>query len=761
MSPQSPHFVHPSNIRRLFTTSLVFWAAAFSNVAVTAADALPTASARPRVALVLSGGGARGLAHIGVIRELERMRIPVDCIVGTSMGGVVGGVYAAGMPVDEMERTTLAIDWAHAFQDRPDRLAMRARRKKDENGHFALPEFGVRNGAVVSPAGVIYGQNLSEVLNRLTLRAIGTQRFDQLPIPFQTVATDIATGHRVTLDSGPLPAALRATMSVPAVMAPVEVDDKLLIDGGLVDNLPVRAGRVLCGDVVIAVNLGTPLLAREEIGSAFSVGLQMVNILTEQNVRTSLAALGPADVLVSPVLDALTSGSFDQAQPLFLAGELAVRQVAAQLQGLAVSADDFAQWKTRHDRLVDADFPVDEVRIAPMKTVNPQVLLAVIKPQDANQSANTLMQSTASVFQRGDFERVQLSFAQDNGRNIALLEPKEKSWGPDYLRLGLSLTAQTGERTSFNMVMGHTQTWLNRLGARWQNVLQVGEKNALHSEFLQPLALDSPWFVAPRFLASVEQSPIYFGEAQVARINRTQTLLALEAGTELGRSGDIRLGLEVGQEKYQIDIGPALAGTNWAALRAATARLDFDTLDKAHFPTQGYRAVLDVHQSASALGAKTDYLRTSMDFTAVQTWRRNTFQAQLLYANVEHPDASATDVVFDLIPLGGFQRLSGYPVNRFRVDQVAFARLGYQRNIAPVMGLTLGGIVSQTYFGASLEAAQLRQSYDTSTANGLYKSAALFIGADTLLGPTALSLGFGENGQRAVWFSVGVPWTLK
>ena len=688
------------------------------------------------------------------------MRIPVDCVVGTSMGGVVGGVYAAGMPVDEMERATLAIDWTRAFQDRPDRLAMRARRKKDENGHFALPEFGLRDGEVVSPAGVIYGQNLAVVLNLLTRRAMGTKHFDQLQIPFKTIATDIATGHRVLLDSGPLPAALRATMSIPTVMAPVELEEKLLIDGGLVDNLPVSTGRSMCGDVVIAVNLGTPLLTRKEIGSAVSVGVQMVNILTEQNVRASLALLRPGDVLVSPVLDALTSGSFDQAQALFLAGESAVRSVASQLERLAVSPTQFLQWKARHDRPVEPDFLIDEVRIAPLKTVNAQVLLAEIRPDNANQSASGLMESTTRVFQRGDFERVELNFLQEDGKNIALLDPKEKSWGPDYLRFGLSMAAQTGERTSFNMVLGHTQTWLNRFGARWQNLLQIGEKNALHSEFLQPLALDSPWFVAPRFLASVEQAPIYFGAAQVARVTRTQTVAALEVGSELGKSGDIRIGAEVGQEKYQIDIGPAIEGTNWTPLRAITARLDFDTLDKAHFPTRGYRAVLDLHQSSGTLGAQVEFLRTSMDLVAVQTWKQNTFNVQMVLGNVEHVGA-ATDILFDLIPVGGFQRLSGFPVNRFRVDQLAFARLGYQRNIPPVMGLTLGGIVSQTYFGASLEAARIWQTYDQSTANGLYKSAALFVGADTLLGPTALSVGIGENGQRAVWFSVGVPWTLK
>jgi NTE family protein len=714
---------------------------------------------RPRVALALSGGGARGLAHIGVIRELERMRIPVDCIAGTSMGGIVGGIYASGLPIDELERSAREIDWTLAFQERPDRSVMRARRKKDENGHFAQPEFGIRNGEVISPAGVVYGQNLAEIMTRLTDRARGIERFDQLPIPYRAIATDIATGQPVVLDHGQLPVAMRATMSVPAVMAPIEIDDKLLVDGGLVDNLPVSTARALCGEVVIAVNLGTPLLSRKEIGSALSVGVQMVNILTEQNVRASLAMLRAEDVLLTPRLDDLNSGSFDQADPLIDAGEQSVKVMAEQLARLSVSPEQFARWKAGHDRRENRDFKIGAVRIAKLNVVNPAVLSTELAPIYRDGDATKLSEATRRLFQRGDFERVNLGFTEEAGLGAALIDAKEKSWGPHYLRFGLNMTAQSGESTSFNAVVGSTQTWLNSYGGRWQNLIQVGTKNVAHSELLQPIAPGSPVFVAPRLLGTMEQAPIYIGEAQVARLTRTQALVALEAGTEFGHDGEMRLGTLFGKEKYAADIGPISGSSEWSTLRAFTARFDLDTMNKAHFPTHGYRALLDVNRTYGETSDKTGYLRRILEITAAETWKQNTFNFQLMAGKIDHTESS-TAILFDLIPLGGFQRLSAYPVSRFRVNQVEFGRLGYQRNIPPLLGLHLGGIVTQTYFGGSIEAANIRQEYDSATANGLYKSLSVFVGADTILGPAAVSLGVGPSGARAIWLSIGTPWTL-
>jgi NTE family protein len=678
------------------------------------------------------------------------------------MGGVVGGVYASGMPIDELETEARAINWAQAFQDTPDRAAMRARRKKDENGHFARPEFGYHDGGVAAPAGVIYGQNLSEILSRFARRAVDIDHFDHLPIPYRAVATDIATGQAVLLDRGSLPLAMRATMSVPAVMAPLELDGKLLIDGGLVDNLPVAKARALCGTSVIAVNLGTPLLDRRELGSAVSVGLQMVNILTEQNVRASLTALTPQDVLISPQLDGLNSGSFDRIDALIDAGEQSVKAVAARLQPLAVSPEVFAHWKQKHDSTPMQDLQPHSVQIAPLKWVNPDTLRTALQPEDgaASPTEAQLRASVAKIYGHGDFERVQLSFAQDQGKRIALVEPTEKSWGPNYLRFGLSMVAQSGESTSFNAVAGFTSSWLNSFGARWQNILQIGEKNALHAEFHQPLAPGSSLFVAPRLLATQDQSPIYRGNTQVARFSRTQVLTALELGTEFGHSGEMRLGLQVGRESYRADVGVVGGATDATPIRALTARVDVDALDNANFPTQGYRVLLELHDASKTLGNQNDFKRQLLDMTLARTWSQNTFSAQLITGKVDYA-CPAGNIVFDLIPVGGFQRLAGYPAGRFRVDQLSFLRLGYQRNIPPLLGLNLGGIISQTYLGGTLEFARIEQSQDPLTSSGAYQSGSVFIGTDTVLGPAALSFGLSQQGNATVWLSIGVPWTPR
>ena len=671
------------------------------------------------------------------------------------MGSIIGGVYASGMPIDEIERSAQEIDWALAFQERPDRSAMRARRKRDENGHFARPEFGFRDGNIISPAGVIYGQRLSDILSRLGQRAIGSSDFSQLPIPFSAVATDIATGKPVVLDHGSLPLAMRASMSVPAVMAPVALDGKMLIDGGLVDNLPSSTARKMCGEVLIAVNLGTPLLDRKDIGSAVSVGLQMVNILTEQNVQSALATLTPRDILITPNLEALNASDFDRVEDFIKAGEAAALVAATKLAELAVSPEQFFDWKAGRDRPAIEDFHVDEIKISPLKSVNPEILRADLLGMKNQHTGKSLLDEANRIFERGDFERVQVSIANIDGRRVATIEPTEKSWGPDYLRFGLSMTAQTGESTAFNAVLAYTQTWVNSFGARWQTALQIGERSALHSELMQPFTPGSSLFVAPRLLLTNEISPVYSGPNQLARVTRAQNLAAIEVGAEIGRSGEARLGFLSGREFYEGEVGPIIGSSDWQSIRATTARIDVDAFDKAHFPTQGFRLLVDIFGAKKNLGNDGKYTRQVTEISAADTWSKNTFSALMMSGRTDH-----SAPFFDQIMLGGFQRMSAFPVGRFRASQVEFGRLGYQRNIPPLLGLNLGGIVSQTYFGGTAEIARIRQTVDPATLDGTYHSTSLFIGADTILGPAAFSYGTDFKGHQSFWISIGIPWTV-
>jgi NTE family protein len=268
---------------------------------------------RPRIGLVLSGGGARGAAHVGVIRALEEMRIPIDAIAGTSMGAVVGGLYAAGLDGEEITGVFRSIDWQDLLRDRAPRRDLVFRRKQDDRSFLARGSLGFRPGeGVVLPLGLVQGQKITQLLRGATLRVGDVRDFDALPTPFRALATDLESGEPVVLAGGDLATVLRASMSAPGVLAPVEIDGRLLVDGGLVDNLPVGLAREMGVDVIIAVDVSFPLAKRDGLESAFDVTNQMIGIMVRRRTLESRASLGGRDVLVEPDLGRMTAVDFDR-----------------------------------------------------------------------------------------------------------------------------------------------------------------------------------------------------------------------------------------------------------------------------------------------------------------------------------------------------------------------------------------------------------------------------------------------------------------
>ena len=278
----------------------------------------PTASAaqaeaRPRIGLALSGGGARGLAHVGVLKVLEEMRVPISCVTGTSMGAIVGGTFAAGRTTAEMQKMVLEADWAEIFRDKPPRKEIAVRRKVDDYKTLFAPEYGVKDDGLALPKGLIAGVSIESFFRVLTTPAFQINDFNKLPIPFRAMATDIETGESVVLKDGSLAEAMRASMSVPGALAPVERDGRLLVDGGIANNLPIDEARKLCADVIIAVNISTPPLKRDQLTSALSITGQLINFLGLQTVDQQLRSLGERDVLIAPELGDISSSSFDRA----------------------------------------------------------------------------------------------------------------------------------------------------------------------------------------------------------------------------------------------------------------------------------------------------------------------------------------------------------------------------------------------------------------------------------------------------------------
>src|SRR5437867_1525382 len=332
----------------------------------------PPGAARPRIGLALSGGGARGLAHIGVLKVLEELRVPIDVIAGTSMGAVVGGLYASGMSPDEIEREMERVDWATLFDDRPPRPDLPYRRKQDESSAFIDFELGLRSGKILLPRGLIGGQKLRVLFKSLTTRAAFIDDFDRLPIPFRSVATDLADGSMVVLSGGDLADALRASMSLPGTLAPAEIDGRHLVDGGLVRNLPVDVARDAGADLVIAVDVSTPFDPVESLKTLADVTRQVADMLTQDNITKQAVS---ADVLIRPDLAAVSATNFAARAEALRRGEEATRAQADVLRRYSLPPGEF-EARLREVRGAPAALPtrIGSVRIEGASRVDRRIV---------------------------------------------------------------------------------------------------------------------------------------------------------------------------------------------------------------------------------------------------------------------------------------------------------------------------------------------------------------------------------------------------
>ena len=321
-----------------------------------------TPSMRPKIGLVLGGGGAKGASHVGVLKVIEELRIPIDMVAGTSMGAIVAGLYASGLSPDEIGREMREMPWDDIFDDEPPRPDRPFRRKQDDEDYLVKRKPGVRDGKIKLPLGVIQGQKFALALNRLTLPVADVTDFDDLPVPFRAVASDIETGEKVVLGEGNLARSIHASMAVPGAFGPVEIDGRLLVDGGISDNLPIDVARDMGADVVIVVDLSEGLKTAEEITSVLSMLGQLSALLTVRNVQEQLATLRPADVYIKPDLRDVKSTSFDKVAEAIGYGEEAARAVERQLLQYGSSPRVYEAYLSARNRLKPQAVVIDFIR---------------------------------------------------------------------------------------------------------------------------------------------------------------------------------------------------------------------------------------------------------------------------------------------------------------------------------------------------------------------------------------------------------------
>ena len=724
--------------------------------------AAPALKARPRVGLVLSGGGARGLAHIGVLKVLERERIRVDVIAGTSMGAIIGGLYASGMSADDLERALLDVSWDSVFASRVDRQHLTQRRKEEDFEVSAALEFGMRDGELRAPQGTLSSRGLETLLRRYTLPVNKLDSFDHLPTPFRAVCTDLETGRQVVLERGDLAQAMRASMSVPGVFAPTEWAGRVLGDGGLVNNVPVDVARAMGADVLIVVNVGTPLFGREVLGSAIGVTAQMINILTSQNVQRSLAGLGSDDLLITPRLGALNAGDFDRTAEFIALGEQAAAGAREALAAFAVPAEEHAGWRLARLGLPQSAEPLAAVELRGSSLthtdgVKPLLESAPGQRFDAQRAERDLRRLAAS----GDYVRVDYHLEQRGQADALVFDLEDKPWGPNYFRVGLDLSTDFAGNSGFNLKVSHNRHWLTPYGGEWRNQLRIGQSPRLYSELYQPLSL-TPSGTSDRFAsayADIKQNSqtvydIQSGQ-QPARLLRRTGMLGLDLGQLWGRLGEVRLGLL--QENWSLSRELGSLGSpsldqrqSWreSSLRMA---ITLDQLDYANFPQSGYRLVSEFAagtRHGSLAQSDASFERVELQATAVKSSGPHTLN---LHFRLQQASATST-VGMGRYSLGGFQQLSGYQNGEIAGNHLLFMRLGYYRRLTQPLLFTRGAFVGGTLEAgnASLQSADLRPGR-------LRHGASLYVGADTGLGPVYLGLAYAPKGGAGLYLFIGRP----
>ncbi len=751
MTATHPH--SPSHRSRggMFLTTLCHAAmlTVFAGTAMLAGTAdAATSPERPRIGLVLSGGGARGAAHVGVLKVLEELRIPVDMIAGTSMGAIVGAFYASGISPAEIEAIVNSLEWNRAFQDRPPLEDLSFRRKEDSANYLVNFDAGIRDGELALPRGLLHGQNLNFILKSRLIHTATLTDFDRLKIPFRAVAADIETGEAVVLGKGDLATAVRASMSLPGIFAPIESEGRLLVDGGIADNLPIDVARRMGADILIAVNVGALRASRQQLDSAVAITGQVMTILVQRNTDAQIATLKEADIFLQPSLGELGSSDFALAPEAVKIGEKSARSSIARLSQLSLTPPAYRAWLAAQRRQT-APLPViADVTIDNRSSIGDEVIQAQIRTKPGETlDMETLETDLKRIYSIDTFERTDFHLIERSGKTGLLIDTKEKSWGPHYLRFGMSLSGDLKGDAGYNLTASLTSTALNRLAAEWHNQVQIGDTPLFFSEFYQPLDESLVYFIAPRIEYRSWSINNFSNGALFSQYRATQVEGGLDVGRQFGNWGQIRLGLRRGYGNVGVRVGPPAPEVKYNTGAIYTSA-KYNRLDNFSFPRRGTAAEVAWLIPRTELGSDFSGNGLLAGWLSAKTWDRHTFITGLNVQSTLNSEAPLQNS----FPLGGFLNLSGYAQDELAGQHTGLALLVYYYRLGSA---GLGALHMPLYTGFSLEAGNAWANRGDISGNSLIFAGSLLIGAETYLGPLYLAYGRAEGGRQSLYLYLG------
>lgn len=702
---------------------------------------------RPRIGLVLAGGGAKGGAHIGVLKVLEEMHIPIDCIAGTSMGALVGGGYASGLPAAEIERFVKGVNWKLVVGGVGSRKLEPAEQRRNADATGAIGELGLAGGGVVLPAGLVNTSNIEDLLRGYVAEARLEPDFDRLPIPFRAVATDMVTGKMVVLSSGDLATAMRASMAIPGAFAPVVTGPYILSDGFVVRNIPVDVARQTCADVVIVVKLVAPVAQPDKLRTAPQLLSRTMDVMVDANENAQLSTLTDRDVRIDVPMDDIGTADFERIPETIPLGEAAARAVADRLAAYAVSPQEYSAWRNgiaTHQRL---GIKVANVRFEGLKHVNGEYLrtLTQVRAGDVVDTEK-ISRDALRMGAIEDLDSVEYRLLGDPDNPDLVWVPKEKATGRDFIRPSIGLNADGGGEVNLVLGVQHVRRWLNARGGQWRNNLELGYDSGIQTSLYQPLDVAQRFFVEPKILLQRSLEALYNDGNRVASYQFVDLGGQFDLGAALAHNGQTRVGYWNQKHRSNVTTGVALFPEFDLRDAGLAAQWTYDSRDAPAYATHGLAAEIDYLQSNTSMGADRDWERIEAGLRTAIPVGKN-----LMWATI----AGGYDLGNDLPPdraftLGGAS-FPGYQIDELRVRSYWTASGSFLWRLVDLVPIRNRAL----YGGFELQAGRLYQRVDP-VPDGTVYGASMYVGGQTPVGALTFGVGAATN-SWSLWLSLGRP----
>jgi NTE family protein len=728
-------------IGKILFVLLTFWLMNAGNFSALAADN-PSTQQRPKVGLVLSGGGARGLAHIGVIEWFEKHHVPVDYVAGTSMGGLIGGLYAMGMSPDEMRAFVRGIDWSKVFGKGIEYRDLSFRRKEDKRAYQVDLEIGLRNGLSI-PSGLSSGHEVGLLIDRVTLPYSTVTNFDDLPIPFRCMGTDAINAKEVVMKDGLLSTAMRATMSIPGVFPPVKRDGVWLIDGGVLNNIPTDVMRGLGPDVVIAVNVGTPLGTEKSMNSMFGVVGQTIGVMTAGSDRTNLPL---ADLVIKPALGEKSNLDFVDPDKTADLGYPAAEEQMAFLETYAVDDAAWQEYAAQRDErkrvtlAAPVDLQVTGTNPRAEKNVRDQLFGFVGRP------VNTalLERALTRLAGEGRYQSVDYGFLSgEGGKNILEIRVREKNYAPPTLNFAFGIEGT--DISDFNFSAGTRLTFydIGSYGSELRNDIDFGVESLLASEYYRPLGR-SGLFVAPRLDYLRGKESLFVGGERLAEYDVNRYGVGADIGFGTWRT-ELRLGAEVQRFDASLSTGASSITSIKGPIEVARLRWAYDGSNSPTIPTRGARITTELRYYFDSPLAEGDFTQGEVRTSVFHPISR---PGTLFVAGSLGTTFSKNAAPAQIFMLGGPYRLGAYDPGEFSGNHYILVSAGYLHQIGQLSPLIGGKVWLTGWFETGSAFDDFNNiDYRNQVSAGLL--------VDTRLGPFSLIAAYGEGNKSNIYFSFG------